>query len=64
LATPEYRRNTAPATRGSRVTRSTAWATFRAGGHVQNRGKTVHSFASRIGIETKPVVTWTPCVAR
>jgi hypothetical protein len=64
LATPENRRKTPPPTRGTKLIRSTAWATLRNGGHVQKRGKTVQSLARRIGIDTKPVVTCTPCVMR
>ena len=64
LATPVTSMNTAPPTSGSRLKRSKAWSTSRAGGHVNRRGKTDQSLANSSGTAAIPVATWTPCVTR
>jgi len=62
LATPVMSWNSAPPTRGSKVSLSTALATPVTAGQTKNRGQTVHNLANRRGIDAMPVATWTPWV--
>ena len=64
LSVPDSTWNSAPPTRGTSASRSTACRTERAGGHSKKRGWTTHSFASSNGIAAMPLATWSPCVMR
>lgn len=56
--------NIAPPTRSSRLARSTASATERAGGQANSLGMTDHSLASSIGTSVSPPTTCAPWVTR
>ena len=45
------------------MSRSSAWAGLRTGGHSNSFGITDHSFASRIGNAARPSVTCSPWVS-
>ncbi len=64
FSTPVTISKRTPPTSISSETRSSSWATDRAGGTTNSRGITDHSLASTTGINTKPSPTWSPWVSR
>ena len=56
--------NRMPPTSISSDSRSSTWASDRAGGQVNSFGTTDHSLASTMGITTRPRLTCRPCVSR
>src|SRR4029079_1758359 len=64
LRTPVTISKRIPPTSMSNVTRSSTWATERAGGQENRRGSTDHNLASTTGITTRPKPTCRPWLSR